>query len=202
MYNYKTDPFELWFYLKGYVYVQSHIIAMVLGIHMIMVIGHSKVKSIQKLFLLPKSKVPMIEWNTSTLLYPVSLLIGCWDWVQGGNPLYAAVKCLSVCRGQIWQIFFISFAKSTWHIHFLTSLFFGGVHKIYFPLKIGRFFWVPPLFQNWGPISKIEGPGCERTLGSAAVNRGSVFPKLRAHFQNWGPEGLGSPSMWEKRPLP
>ena len=30
----------------------------------------------------------------STLLYPVSLLAGGWDWVQGGDPLYAAVKCL------------------------------------------------------------------------------------------------------------
>ena len=93
----------------------------------------------------------------------------CWDWVQGGNPLYAAVKCLSVSRGQIWQIFFIFFAKSTWHIHFLTSLFFLGRAQIFFPPQNWLFFWVPPLFQNWGPIPKIEGPGCERILGSAAV---------------------------------
>ena len=93
---------------------------------------------------------------TSTLLYPVSLLIGGWDWVQGGNPLYAAVKCLSVSRGQIWQIFFIFFAKSTWHIHFLTSLFFWACTKFFSLLKLTFLF-------GYHHFSKIEGP----------------FPKLR-----------------------
>ena len=37
----------------------------------------------------------------SILLYPISLLIECWDLVQGGNPLCAAVKCLSDRWGQI-----------------------------------------------------------------------------------------------------
>ena len=80
----------------------------------------------------------------------------CWDWVQGGNPLYAAVKCLSVSRGQIWQIFFIFFAKSTWHIHFLTSLFFWACTKFFSLLKLTFLF-------GYHHFSKIEGP----------------FPKLR-----------------------
>ena len=66
---------------------------------------------------------------------PVSLLIGGWDWVQGGNPLYAAVKCLSDRRGQIWRIFFNFFAKSTCHIHFPGGIFFGGSKKNFYPLK-------------------------------------------------------------------
>ena len=62
--------------------------------------------------MLYKSPHTEIYNPTSTLLYPVSLLIGCWDWVQGGNPLYAAVKCLSGRRGQIWPIFFIFLQKA------------------------------------------------------------------------------------------
>ena len=87
---------------------------------------------------------------------PVSLLIGGWDWVQGGNPLYAAVKCLSDRRGQIWRIFFNFFAKSTCHIHFPGGIFFGGSKNFFYPLK-----WA----ILWGHLhfSKIEGPGCERT---------------------------------------
>ena len=37
--------------------------------------------------------------GVSTLLYPVSLLFGCWDRVQGGDPLYAPVKCKLVQNG-------------------------------------------------------------------------------------------------------
>ena len=75
----------------------------------------------------------------STLLYPVSLLIGGWDWVQDGNPLYAAVKCLSGRRGQIWQIFFQFFPKSTWHTHSLHGLFLAGSTKFFCPLKLAIF---------------------------------------------------------------
>ena len=42
------------------------------------------------------------EWSTehvSTLLYPVSLLCGCWDRVQDGDPLFAPVKCKLVQNG-------------------------------------------------------------------------------------------------------
>ena len=35
----------------------------------------------------------------------VSLLMWCWDWVQGGDPLYAAVFCLSSCHGHMFQHF-------------------------------------------------------------------------------------------------
>ena len=87
---------------------------------------------------------------------PVSLLIGGWDWVQGGNPLYAAVKCLSDCQGQIWRIFLIFFAKSTCHIHFPGGIFFGGSKTFFYPLK-----WA--IFWGHRHFPRIEGP----------------FPKLR-----------------------
>ena len=61
--------------------------------------------------------------SPSTLLYPVSLLIGGWDWVQGGDPLYAAVKCLSDRRGQIWRIFFNFFAPSNGPFFRCTNTF-------------------------------------------------------------------------------
>ena len=48
------------------------------------------------------------HWNGRTLLYPISLLIGCWKWVQGGNHLYEAVECFSGHRDQIWWIFFFN----------------------------------------------------------------------------------------------
>ena len=98
-----------------------------------------------------KMKISMTYSFSSTLLYPVSLLIGYWDWVQGGNPLYPAVKCLSSCWGQIWRIFFISFAKRTWHIQFLAAKIFSGSKKTFIPKKLAIF---------WGirHFPKIEGP--------------------------------------------
>jgi len=79
------------------------------------------------------------------------LLIGYWDWVQGGNPLYPAVKCLSSCWGQIWRIFFISFAKRTWHIQFLAAKIFSGSKKNFIPPKLA-------IFWGFRHFPKIEGP--------------------------------------------
>ena len=128
----------------------------------------------------------------------------CWDWVQGGNPLYAAVKCLSVSRGQIWQIFFIFFAKSTWHIHFLTSLFFWACTNFFSPLKIGRFFWVPPLFQNWGAFAKIEGLGCERILVILLDQASCLLLTEGAFAKIEGPSpklrGWAAPQCWKTAP--
>ena len=94
------------------------------------------------------------EWVSqrviSTLLYPVSLLIGYWDWVQGGNPLYAAVKCLSGCRGHIWQKNNF-FAKRTWHTQFLAGKFFSGSKKFFIPPKLA-------VFCGFRHFPKIEGP--------------------------------------------
>ena len=98
----------------------------------------------------------------STLLFPVSLLIGCWDWVQGGNPLYAAVKCLSGCWGQIWRNFSIFFAKRTWHTHFLTGKFFSETKNNFFPPKLAVFRGSRHFSKIEGPFSEIEGPGFER----------------------------------------
>ena len=98
----------------------------------------------------------------STLLYPVSLLIGCWDWVQGGDPLYAAVKCLSGCWGQIWRNFSIFFAKRTWHTHFLTGKFFSETKNNFFPSKLAVFRGSRHFSKIEGPFSEIEGPGFER----------------------------------------
>ena len=138
----------------------------------------------------------------STLLYPVSLLIGCWDWVQGGNPLYAAVKCLSVCRGQIWQIFFISFAKSTWHIHFLTSLFFGACTKFISLSKLAVFF-------GYHHFSKIEGPFPKLRVRAVREPWALLLLTGGAFFQNWGPiskiegpRGWAAPQCEKKGPSP
>ena len=70
---------------------------------------------------------------------PVSLLIGGWDWVQGGNPLYAAVKCLSDRRGQIWRIFFHFFCKKHMSHPFPWWNFFCGVQKKILPPQMGHF---------------------------------------------------------------
>ena len=138
-----------------------------------------------------------------TLVHCCTLSL-CWDWVQGGNPLYAAVKCLSVSRGQIWQIFFIFFAKSTWHIHFLTSLFFWACTNFFPPLKIGRFFWVPPLFQNWGAFAKIEGLGCERILVILLDQASCLLLTEGAFAKIEGPSpklrGWAAPQCWKTAP--
>ena len=104
------------------------------------IIRHGGQKTARREAINRKTKVIQIYlriWVTySTLLYPVSLLIGCWDWVQGGDPLYAAVKCLSGCWGQIWRNFSIFFAKRTWHTHFLTGKFFSETKNNFFPPKL------------------------------------------------------------------
>ena len=110
-----------------------------------------------------RGRVPLIVVHCCI---PVSLLIGGWDWVQGGNPLYAAVKCLSDRRGQIWRIFFNFFAKSTCHIHFPGGIFFGGSKKKFYPLK-----WA--IFWGHRHFPRIEGP----------------FPKLRGRAVR-GPQAL------------
>ena len=96
--------------------------------------------------------------TASTLLFPVSLLIGCRDWVQGGNPLYAAVKCLSGCWGQFWRNFSIFFAKSTRHTHFLTGKFFSETKNNFFPPKLAVFRGSRHFSEIEGPFSEIEGP--------------------------------------------
>ena len=129
----------------------------------------------------------------------------CWDWVQGGNPLYAAVKCLSVSRGQIWQIFFIFFAKSTWHIHFLTSLFFGRA-QIFFPPQNWPFFLGTTTFPKLRGFCQNWGAGLWEDLGDLAWSSILLAVDRGGFCQNWGAlakiEGLGSPSMLENGPTP
>ena len=133
--------------------------------------------------------------SASTLLYPVSLLIGCWDWVQGGDPLYAAVKCLSGCWGQIWRNFSIFFAKRTWHTHFLTGKFFSETKNNFFPPKLAVFGGSRYFSKIEGPFSKIEGPGFERIWLAAHHDHSSTkelaFQKLRVR-----------PSIFGKGPSP
>ena len=48
---------------------------------------------------------------------PISLMEWCWDWVQGGDPIYAAVFSLSSCHGHIWPNlvnFFLQKAHATY----------------------------------------------------------------------------------------
>ena len=94
------------------------------------------------------------QTDNSTLLYPVSLLIGYWDWVQGGNPLYAAVKCLSGCQGHIWQKKSFIMQKEHGTPNSWPEIFFRGPKKILSP-------------PNW------------LFFGSSVT-----FPELRDHFQN------------------
>ena len=105
------------------------------------------------------NKIPLLMkcirlWEdfVSTLLYPVSLLIGGWDWVQGGNPLYATVKCLSGRRGQIWHFFkkklqkahgtllpYMEFNQSSWATNY--SLHNYNTNDGWFPLVFVSVFW-------------------------------------------------------------
>ena len=112
-----------------------------------------------------KSELKKENWIYSTLLYPVSLLrLGTgWEPPIRGSEMFERFP-----RPNLTD-FFHFFCKKHMAYPFPNITFFLGVHKIFFPLKIDLSFWVPPLFQNWGPIPKIEGPGCERILGSAAV---------------------------------
>ena len=61
----------------------------------------------------------------STLLYHISLLLGWWNIVQNGDPLYGEVNHSWVSGGHIWPNWVPFFAKSTW----LTCL---GGEKNYF----------------------------------------------------------------------
>ena len=103
--------------------------------------------------------------TTSTLLYPVSLLrLGTgWEPPIRGSEMFERFP-----RPNLTD-FFHFFCKKHMAYPFPNITFFLGRAQNFFPPQNWPFFWVPPLFQNWGPIPKIEGPGCERILGSAAV---------------------------------
>ena len=68
-------------------------------------------------FLQMDDKRNLRSYKSLYIAIPVSLLEWCWDWIQGGNPIYAAVFCLSSCHGHICPILVKLFAKSACHIH-------------------------------------------------------------------------------------
>ena len=97
--------------------------------------------------------------GVSTLLYPVSLLFGCWDRVQGGDPLYGPVKCILGHRGQIWPIWTRFFAKRPYQYGFGEWLFSAGLTFTFLGAKIGYFWGVWP---NVRMEEKCQNGGEER----------------------------------------
>ena len=97
--------------------------------------------------------------GVSTLLYPVSLLFGCWDRVQGGDPLYGPVKCMLGHRGQIWPIWTRFFAKRPYQYGFGEWLFSAGLTFTFLGAKIGYFWGVWP---NVRMEEKCQNGGEER----------------------------------------
>ena len=78
-----------------------------------------------------------------------------WDWVQGGDPLYAAVFSLSSCHGHIWPIWVNFFCKKRM-THILPRWRDKiGVQILFQPPQIGWFLRALSLFKNWGSFSKI-----------------------------------------------
>ena len=104
----------------------------------------------------PKLNIPNGPWPQppSTLLYPVSLLIGYWDWVQGGNPLFRQ-----------WNVWVAAEAKFDGFFSFLLQKGHGTSNS-----------WPQNFFR--GP-KKFLSPPNWLFFGSSVT-----FPELRDHFQN------------------
>ena len=92
----------------------------------------------------------------STLLYPVSLIFGCWDRVQGGDPLYGPVKCMLGHRGQIWPIWTRFFAKRPYQYGFGEWLFSAGLTFTFLGAKIGHFWGVWPNVRIEEQMSELR----------------------------------------------
>ena len=92
--------------------------------------------------------------RTSTLLYPVSLLFGCWDRVQGGDPLYGLVKCILGHRGQIWPIWTRFFCKKGIPIWIRGMTFFCRPHIHFFGRQNWPFLRGLTKCQNGGEMSE------------------------------------------------
>ena len=86
-----------------------------------------------------------------------------WNWVQGGDSLYAALFSLSNCQVRIWPILIIFLKKG--HATYITE----AEEKTWSQ----KFILTP-----WN-----------RVFLKASV----TFPELRGTFQNWGPASVMMP---------
>ena len=109
-----------------------------------------------------------------------------WDWVQGGDPLYAAVFSLSSCHSQFGHFFF---AKSAGHIYYQSRRKKIGVQILFWPPQIGWFLRAMSLSQNWGSFFQNWGPASVmKPLAFAAAGAiWNYWNDMKLLYQNWGP---------------
>ena len=88
--------------------------------------------------------------------YYISLLPGCRNIVQGGNPLYAAGNNKYDCGGQIWPNWVQFFAKNTWLMYLVREKIILAPKNNFWAAREAFFFRLWSLFRlvfkNWGLI--------------------------------------------------
>ena len=141
----------------------------------------------------------MLECS-STLLYPVSLLrLGTgWEPPIRGSEMFERFP-----RPNLTD-FFHFFCKKHMAYPFPNITYFFGRAQNLFPSQNWPFFWVPPLFQNWGAFAKIEGLGCERILVILLDQASCLLLTEGAFAKIEGPSpklrGWAAPQCWKTAP--
>ena len=87
---------------------------------------------------------------------PVSLLEWWWDWVKGGDPLYAAVFSLSSCWGLGWSFLTNLFAKLKLYVYEECVEKVLGRFRRVLGLKIARYFhgYVRKVWEKFQLLSR------------------------------------------------
>ena len=86
----------------------------------------------------------------------ISLLLGWWNIVQNGDPLYAAVDYMWRCGGHIWPNRVQFFAKNTWPISQVGTKKFWAQKKSFWGRRRGifetvcHFTEIEDFYKNWG----------------------------------------------------
>ena len=116
----------------------------------------------------------------------ISLLIRYWDWVQGGNPLFAAVKCLS---GN-WPVLGTNMQRWPKQIQLLpqTWLYQPLDQKLKIPLK-----WNMKSSQNKSSSALPQIWLSKRSTLKLSVSFQALCDKVK-----WKPDAADkSPCTWE-----
>ena len=109
-----------------------------------------------------------------------------WNWVQGGDSLYAALFSLSNCQVRIWPILIIFLKKGhatyiteaeekTWSQKFILTPW----NRVFLKASV-TFPELRGTFQNWGPASVMKPPAIAHQLVSKSLIKEEAFPKLKA----------------------
>ena len=88
--------------------------------------------------------------------YYISLLLGWWNIVQGGDPLYAGVNPRWDCGGHIWPNWVQFFAKYTWLTRLLEEKNYFGTQNSFSGRWGGIFSRPRSFFGNWGFFRKLR----------------------------------------------